>query len=246
MSRARCERVDNRNVIVFDFETSSAKKSSCEIVQVAAVALNPATMKPYPGAEFNSLMRPLDWDSFDDETIAIHKKTREELAKAPLPEEVWTRFATWARQFTLGSQANRYTLPVPAGHNILKFDLPIVHRYALRYGPTVEDDDGPEQGIFNRIVSHDTLCYCHYWFEDNPELDKFRLDTLRRYFGMPQKSIENAHDALQDVRDTAAILEKFMMLSRRSRKNIVFKDCFNPEKVDEELKRRREKKRAGN
>lgn len=238
--------MDNHTIIVFDFETSNINPDLCEIVQVAGVAVNPVTLEIFPGSEFNSLMCPLDWDNFDDCTIAVHKKTREELLKAPHPNEVWRAFTSWTRQFTMGGSNSKFSVPIAAGHNILGFDLPIARRYCLNYGPKREEDSWGgkrvDQGLFSPLTTYDTLQQARYWLWDRPELGKFSLNTLRDYFGMPKESIENAHDALQDVKDTAVILKKFLNITRTCAPWIIWKDCFNDEKVKLEIERRQKSK----
>ena len=49
------------------------------------------------------------------------------------------------------------------------------------------------------------------------------MDYLRDYFGMDK---ENAHDALQDVKDTANLLIKFMRLQRSLLKKVKFEKSF--------------------
>ena len=65
--------------------------------------------------------------------------------------------------------------------------------------------------------------YC--WFENHAEVNKYNMDYLRDYFGMPS---ENSHDALQDVKDTANILIRFLKLQRSMIENnkIQFKNAF--------------------
>ena len=49
------------------------------------------------------------------------------------------------------------------------------------------------------------------------------MDTLRERMGL---STENAHDALQDVKDTANLMIKFMKLHRRIAPKIKFEKAF--------------------
>ena len=65
--------------------------------------------------------------------------------------------------------------------------------------------------------------YC--WFENNAEVNRYNMDYLREYFGMPN---DNAHDALQDVKDTANILIRFLKLQRNIIENqkVQFKNAF--------------------
>ena len=46
---------------------------------------------------------------------------------------------------------------------------------------------------------------------------------MRDYFGLPK---DNAHDALQDVKDTANILIKFLKMQRNMSKKITFEKAF--------------------
>jgi len=230
----------NNTIIVFDLETSSNKVAETEIVQIAAMAMNPATLEPIPNARFESLMRPLDWDKVEDQALAVNKKTREELADAPHPEEVWDRFLTWTRFWKLGASTSKYVLPDAAGHNIINFDLPIMERYCRKYGTVRTESNGEVRpNLFSPMGCYDTLNLLNYWMEDLPDGNKLSLDYWRKHLGMPKESLEKGHDAMQDVKDTFWILQRLLKLSRRVGKNIVWKDAFDHEKAQAEVERRK-------
>ena len=54
------------------------------------------------------------------------------------------------------------------------------------------------------------------------------MDSMRDLFGM---SKENAHDALQDVKDTANLMIGFMKLYRRMAPKVKFEKAFADGKI---------------
>jgi len=57
------------------------------------------------------------------------------------------------------------------------------------------------------------------WTENNPQIKSVSMDAIRDWMGI---SKENAHDALQDVKDTALVLIKFLKLYRRFAPKVQF------------------------
>ena len=102
-----------------------------------------------------------------------------------------------------------------AGMNIREFDNVILERLNKKYNIKT---------MFWKRDKVDILDFCFSWFENLDDAPKnYKMDTLRDYFGM---SKENAHDALQDVRDSAAIIKKFIELHRSVSDRVMFKNCF--------------------
>lgn len=228
----------NNVICVFDFETGGLNRQTCEVIQVAALALNPRNLTTL--GEFESLMRPLRENDLETDALKANKKTLEELREAPHPQEVWGRFAQWCARWALRGKNDWNGAPIAAGHNILKFDLPILDRYCKEYGPTWTEKSGEViPGLFSTRKVYDTCSMLGDWFESLTEPRSLRMDFLRKYFAMPRESVENAHDALQDVRDTAAILVKLLGLYRQKAPTVIWKDCFDEAKVKAELARRK-------
>jgi DNA polymerase III epsilon subunit-like protein len=242
-----------------DFETGGRDPSLCEITQIGAVAMRPRDLKLYD-THFNMKMRPLEPDKLDPESLKLTKLTKEELLRAPHPQEVWHKFADWCSQFNLGGKTDLFAAPVMAGHNIVNFDMTLYERYSHKYGTLKPDKFLKKKvpGIFNNLKHYDTIQLLGYWTENLKDPRSLSLDNLRVYFGMPQASKDGAHDALQDVKDTAAILQKLLMLSRHFGRKVRFKNCFDLEAMerdreaeksgaeapDEEAKPKRRKKSA--
>jgi DNA polymerase III epsilon subunit-like protein len=220
--------MNNNFIVCFDLESSGVLVEENEIVQIAALAIDPHSLEIIPESKFESLMKPTVifsgskneikskwdkcWKAWD-----VNKKTMEELEKAPLPEHVWKAFSDYVKKYNIGGYAGR---PIPAGHNIQGFDLLWVDSLCRRY--KMADKQGKQQ-LFNTRTILDTLNLTFLWFENNTELNDYKMDTLREYFGIH----EEGHDALVDVKTTAEILIRFMKLHRHYAPKVKFKGAFS-------------------
>ena len=200
--------------------------------------LDPGSLQRIEGAEFESLMRPSSPDALEEGAVAVHKKTCDILKDAPHPEEVWSRFSTWMGNYYCGNRSE-FNAPIAAGHNILGFDLPIATRYCMKYGPTRTEKNGEVvPRLFQSRVQYDTMQLLNVWWEGQAEPGRVGLDFLRKYFDMPVPTDRDAHDALRDVYDTAAILAKLLKLHRRIAPTVIWEGCFNEARVEAEKSRR--------
>ena len=217
-----------RDIIVFDFETGSRNPDKTQPTQIAAVAIHGRKLTVQSGGYFNSEIRPIlddekataaGLDPLEDEALAITRKTREKLAKAPLPKTVWNKFTNFVNKYNF--KKTPYYAPVSAGYNIIGFDLPIVQRMCEQSGPT--DKKTGKQCLFNKIHKIDLLDVVWMWMENNADVKSLSMDSMRDLLGVPK---ENAHDALQDVKDTANLMIAFMKLYRRMSPKIKFEKAF--------------------
>lgn len=206
----------------FDFETGSADPKTTQIIQIAAVGIN--TRRLTITDSFESLICPEDMDAIEDGALAVNKKTREELATAPHPEVVWKQFANFVNKFNY--KKTPYTAPIPCGYNIRGFDMPIVERYCQMYGPI--DAKKGCQGLFNSFLMWDVMDDIYRWTENTKDIPNMKLDTVREYMGI---STANSHDALVDVKHTAAIAIRYMGLYRKLYAKIPFKGAFSGQEI---------------
>lgn len=226
----------NRDIIVFDFETGGRNPLRCQPTQIAAMALDGRNFKPK--GTFNSMMRPLcskdsDGNMFVDDEKAIAAgvdpieegalkvtgQTREGLAKAPLPRGVWKKFCTFVNKYNW--KGTPYFAPIPCGFNIIGYDMPIVNRLCKEYGPY--DDKRECQKLFHQIYKYDVMDDVRQWTEGDPNIKSISMDALRKLMCL---SSENAHDALQDVKDTANIFIKLQKTRRAVYQNMKFEKAF--------------------
>ena len=217
-----------KDIIVFDFETGSRNPHKPQPEQIAAVAIHGRKLTIQPGGYFESLIRPelddekaieMGVDPIEDEALAVNGKTREELAKAPSAKTVWKKFANFVNKYNW--KKTPYFAPIPAGYNIIGFDLPIVQRLCEQHGPV--DKKTGKQTLFNKIHKIDMLDTVWMWMENNPDIKSLSMDSMRDLLGM---SKENAHDAMQDVKDTANLMIAFMKLHRRIAPKVKFEKAF--------------------
>ena len=214
------------NIIVFDFETGGRNPHKCQPTQLAALALNGVTFECK--ASFNSEI----WAETDDEkavekglapleagALKVTGKTREQIAKAPKPKVVWAKFVSFVQKYNIGN--TQWGRPVPCGYNIVKYDLPIIDRLAKAFGPW--DENYLASKLFHPTKTIDMLHDMYMWTEADPNVSSISMDNVRKRMGMSE---DNAHDALQDVKDTANIMIKFMNAKRAIYKKLEIDDCF--------------------
>lgn len=215
-----------RDYIVFDFETGSRNPRKTQPTQIAALALDGRNFKLK--GTFNSEIRPvlddekaieMGFDPLEDEALRITGKNREDLAKAPLPKTVWKKFCDFVNQHNW--KGTQFFAPIPAGFNIIGFDMIIVDRLCKAYGPY--DKERQQQKLFNKIYKVDMMDNMFMWTEGDPSIKSISMDSLRDRMGL---SKENAHDALQDVKDTANIMIKFMKTHRAVYRNLKIDKAF--------------------
>ncbi|HAI43821.1 MAG TPA: hypothetical protein DCM40_39850 [Maribacter sp.] len=215
-----------RDYIVFDFETGSRNPRKTQPTQIAALALDGRNFKLK--GTFNSEIRPvmddekaieMGFDPLEDEALRITGKNREDLAKAPLPKTVWKKFCDFVNQYNW--KGTQFFAPIPAGFNIIGFDMIIVDRLCKAYGPY--DKERQQQKLFNKIYKVDMMDNMFMWTEGDPSIKSISMDSLRDRMGL---SKENAHDALQDVKDTANIMIKFMKTHRAVYRNLTIDKAF--------------------
>jgi DNA polymerase III epsilon subunit-like protein len=217
-----------RDIIVFDFETTGRNAHGCQPTQIAAVALHPRKLTVQPGGYFESKIRAINddekaiaagFDPIEEKALEVTKRTRADIATGPYPKTVWKKFSQWVDKFNW--KGTSWTAPVAAGYNINGYDMTIVDRMSKAFGTW--DDKKHQQKLFNPIFTMDMMPHVYCWFEDNADVKGYSMDYLRSYFGIPK---DNAHDALQDVKDTANILIKFLKMQRNLSKKIKFEQTF--------------------
>ena len=197
-----------RKLIVMDFETDGLDPLSCNPTQLAAIVVDLKRLEIVPDSEFNVVIRP---DEIDSPTYhADHKKTIEFHSKIMgIPEiEVIERWRAGTPEKDAFTYYDNFLMrhsptidPVVGGQNVRDFDLPIYKRCIEKYKIPYR---------FYKREKMELLDFFSHWFlfAKKPPVN-YKLDTIRKKFGM---SLEGAHDALVDVRDTAEILLRFLKL----------------------------------
>lgn len=216
----------NRDFIVFDFETGSRNPLKTQPTQIAALALDGRNFSVK--GQFNSEIQPIlddekaiavGLDPIEDEALKITNKTREALANAPSLKSVWEKFTKFVGQYNW--KGDTFFNPIPVGFNILGFDMIIVNRLCEQFGPW--DKDRQQQKLFSRVYKFDIMDNIFAWTESDPSVKSISMDALRERMSL---GTENAHDALQDVKDEANIFIKLMKTHRAVYQNMNFDKAF--------------------
>jgi len=216
----------NRDYIIFDTETGSRNPRKTQITQIAAIALDGRNFAVK--GQFNSEIQPifddeqaisLGLDPVQDEALKMTHKTREQLEKAPSVKAVWNKFVKFVNQYNW--KGDPFFAPIPVGFNIIGFDMIIIDRLCKEYGPW--DKEREQQKLFSRVYKIDIMDNVFAWTESDPDVKSISMDSLRERMGL---SKENAHDALQDVKDEANIFIKLMKTHRSVYQNMTFDKAF--------------------
>lgn len=229
--------------LIYDFETDSPFPHSCHPIQLAALVVNPRTLeyvkdnlgKP---VYFNSMIRipdkELDEIQADpkkkaqfDKALDINKKTIDEIQNGPEEKQVWANFVAFTQRYARKPK-NAWDSVIPVGYNSDGFDRIIIERLAQKYGTT--DAEG-QQYVFHKMYSVDVIKLIFQWHESNTELTSYKLDNVRDHMGL---SKEKAHDALQDVYDTARIFRRIQKRFRSIAEKVTFKDSFKVRPLEED------------
>jgi DNA polymerase III epsilon subunit-like protein len=214
--------------VVFDFETTSRDRESCEVWQIGAMAIRPRDLQ-IVDTKFNVEMKVLRPDAADPESLAISHTTIDEvMARGIDPSVGWQKFADWVSQFSLRGKPDLFSAPVAAGHNIVNFDLPIYERYCHTYKTLKHDKFLRREipGIFNPLRHYDTMQMMGMLSENLKKPQSISLVNLRKFMGVGQESIDKAHDALEDVQFTTELLVKLLRAMRTFASRLEIENCF--------------------
>lgn len=215
-----------RDIIVYDFETTGRNPHKVQATQLAALAIDPRTFRVK--GTFNSEIKCLiddaeilaaGFDPIAEDALIKTRKTREQIAAAPPIRGVWDKFCNFIKKHNW--KGTPYFAPIRAGFNILQYDDIILNRIAEVLGPW--DKDYKRNTLFNTAFKIDLMDNIWMWTEGDPSIKSISMDNMRKLMGMSQ---EGAHDALQDVKDIANILIKFMKTHRAVYRNLDLEKAF--------------------
>jgi DNA polymerase III epsilon subunit-like protein len=217
----------SKDYIIFDFETGSADPYTCQPTQLAAIALDGRNFRVK--GTFNSEIRAEVDDEkaiaaglgvIEEGALKVTGKTREKIALAPSLDSVWPKFVSFVNKYNFNGSS--FFAPIAVGYNIIGFDMIIIDRLCEQFGQY--DNKRKQQQIFNPIVKVDMMHNLFMWTEGDPNIKSLKMDNIRKITGL---SAENAHDALQDVKDLANIFVVMMHTHREVYKKMKFEGMFN-------------------
>lgn len=216
--------MNNNPIAVYDLETTGLDTNKCFPIEICCQIYDPITLEMLPDGEFNQLCNPPPDHIIEPAALEVTKIPIEKIRKAPDIKVVWQEFINYLKRFN--REKNKWTSPIPAGFNIIGYDLKICNRMNLLYG-----DKKEKTILFHPIRKLDLMDLVFAWFESSVDehLSKsFSLDSIRAYVGIGK---DGSHRAKKDVEDTAHILIRFLKLHRKLLQsgNIKFKNAFSNE-----------------
>jgi DNA polymerase III alpha subunit (gram-positive type) len=178
--------------VFFDLETDSLR-DDCQIIQLSAAAVDG------DWKELETFNMKVQFDEFKADPLALelnHYDSDVWLREAKLQSFARDKFSVFlGRHKSIQMVSKRtgkpYSVAQLAGHNVERFDMP---RLKAMFG---------EAFLPAHPIALDTLQLAKWFFYGMPLVpEDFRLTTLATWFGI---STSGAHDALADVRLSAAV-----------------------------------------
>jgi len=217
----------NKDFIVFDFETGGRNPNTCQPTQLAAVVIDGRNLKLKD--TFNSEIfavtddeeaKALGLAPLEEEALKITGKTREGIAKAPALKSVFPKFCDFVNKYNWNKTT--FFAPIPCGYNIINYDMLILNRICKDLNMFYDEARGCQK-LFHQINKIDMMDNMFIWTESDPNVKSISMDNVRKRMGM---SSENAHDALQDVKDIANIMIKFILTHRKVYQKMEIDNAF--------------------
>ena len=224
--------MNHRWIIVYDLETDGPDPSTANPVEIAAVPVNPRTLEIKMDDTFEVTVKPpgIDKDAYFttgvQKTIDWHASTRGcssadivgTWKKGKSQKVAMKNFCSYLQKYHIEKDPVRriyFTEPAYSGYNVDGFDDIIIRNMCDKHKL-----DYP----FAKMGNMDLMNYITYWFENMPEPENYKMDTLKEFFGL--QSHGQAHSAISDVVDTAKILVRFLKFARRQVSVDKFKGSF--------------------
>jgi DNA polymerase III epsilon subunit-like protein len=183
--------------VYFDFETGGVLETQPSI-QLAAIVIDDAT-----GEELANFERKIKFDpaACDPKALEINHYTEEAWKDAKPAPRVAAEFSDFIRPHLCIEMMSKrtgapYYVAKAAGYNALTFDWPRLKAlFATQFLPV-------------SYHVRDCLQRAMWWFDEHQEAARpkdLKLSTVCEYFGI---AVDGAHDALVDVRLTAALARR--------------------------------------
>ena len=207
--------MNERVFIITDTETTglSAEKGA-EIVQLAAICIDPVTLQEHHNGRFNMYVKPKRPELALDnpELMKIIKPSFDKaMAEGVDIKVALERYDKWTRKINPGKKALK--LPLFAGFNV-KFDWDMVSFYMLQEGVWDTLEDKPFANML-----YDIWQTSFNLFESDPGLKLSNLNVMLERFNLKRDGTGH-HDAMEDVLLTAQLFQRVQSFNRRCRTKI--------------------------
>lgn len=210
--------MNKRNYVIFDFETSGLKfHEGAEPLQLAAIAVTPQ-LTYHEIEPFEVIIKPQTPEKAEAGALKVigpelWAKANEEGLD---PKAAFNSFAEWLNRVNTDARKGTYGAPIPVGFN-LKFDVDIAELYMIDRLKLYPDKD--KMPFQSRGI--DLWQALFTLFESDPTMERFNADAM--FAAMKLSRTQGTHDAMEDVKLTAASFIRFMQFYRNCRKKMSIK-----------------------
>ena len=203
--------IQNRNLIVFDFETSGLDpKDGAEVVQIAAKAINAWDFSDHHAGELCLLIKPQNPDKASARAIEVIGPIWPESMKNGLePTVAWSKFMDFTR--SVNDTKTNSGKPIMAGWNT-DFDVRFRDFTTAQLNLVKNRDDAPWGFPLDVMMLSWSL------FESDNAVQNLKLDTIANLLGLKRST--NTHDAMEDVRITTNILQRELKFLRKCKERM--------------------------
>lgn len=178
-----------KKALYFDVETTGLNPWRNDIIQLACLVEINGEIKE----EFETKIRPFDFDNIDQKALDIHGYKVEQLREFPHPMEVHKKLTD-----LLGKYVNKFDKSdkfAPAGYNV-RFDADFLQNFFKK------NDDKYYGSWFNWRYIDPMYTLYMMDYERRLALPDYKLQTVCTHLGIGI----DAHDALSDIRATRQLV----------------------------------------
>lgn len=189
-------------VVFFDLETGGFEPETRPIIQVAAIAVDQQFREV---AHFEVKIR-FDEQTATQEALETNHYDREVWDREAVSEEVaQARFSLFMKQHAtvrmVSKRGNPYFIARLAGHNVATFDAPFIQFWYKKTGAFLP-------GHYKTLDTFQLASWAHHLDAPGEGPDGLSLVDLMAHHGVDR--VGDAHEALSDVRGSAAIAPKLL------------------------------------
>lgn len=174
-----------------DVETTGLSAIKNDMVQLAMII----EVDGKQVAEQKFHMQPFDYNAVDDKALLINNLKLEDIKKFPKPQETFEEVKKFLSKYV--NKYEKMDKYHPAGYNV-NFDTEFIKHFFKKNGDTY-------YGSWFNYRAVDPMHILHTLdARGTLKLPDYKLVSVCKHFGIP---LEDAHDALCDIRATKALAE---------------------------------------
>lgn len=205
-----------KNLIITDTETTGLSHHvGCEVIQIAAKALNGTNLDDHHAGEFSCLIKPQHPEKAQAGALKVIGPLWDKALKEGIePKVAWSNFLTWCS--SVNDTSKVYDKPIICGHNLVDFDMPFIQHHCLEHKLVSLGKQGRYEYPWG--LQLDSYGMVYMLFENDPQVENMKLDTILRRLGLSRSS--EHHDAMEDVRLLAEVVRRSLKFCRAANKRM--------------------------